>query len=99
MNLMKNKKGLNKQGHIVFSITIYIISYLILQSYANIDVKLFIFGFAPYILGTLIIDWTENSKMGPRHRGFWHSFLFMTIITFIIIPLILVQYYLTKSNN
>jgi membrane-bound metal-dependent hydrolase YbcI (DUF457 family) len=99
MGLMKDKRGLNSQGHKVFSITIYIIFYAILQSYVNLDVKIFIFGFVPFLIGSLILDWVENSKMGPRHRAFWHSFRFMTIITFIIIPLLLAQYFITKSNN
>lgn len=96
---MKDKRGLNSQGHKVFSTAIYIIFYLVLQCYMALDVKIFIFGFVPYFIGSLILDWVENSQMGPRHRGFWHSFRFMTIIVFIIIPLLLVQYIINKSNN
>ena len=99
MSLMKNKKGLNEQGHRAFSIIIYIIFYLVLQGYVDVDVKLFIFGFAPFLIGSLASDWVENSKMGPKHRAFWHSFRFMAIITFIIIPLLIAQYFITKSNN
>jgi len=99
MNLIKDKRGLNSSGHQAFSIILYIIIYLVLQSYFKLDVKVFIFGLCPYILGALASDWVENSKMGPKHRGFWHSYQFMAIIIFIIIPLCVLQFYITHSNN
>jgi hypothetical protein len=83
-----NKKGLSKNGHIIFSIFLFLIIFFIVEKNFNLKLDWIIYV-SPFLLGGIMPDVLEFPS-SPFHRGLIHSKKFgYFLLGAIIIVLIL----------
>ena len=96
-SMLKNKKGLVRKGHLVFSTTIIFLIYFIIQDWVKVHLTWFTTYLFPLLIGILLPDLIEVAN-SPNHRAFFHSIRLLKIIIFFIIPLTIVSAYLVNPR-
>lgn len=91
---LKDKRGLNRRGHILFSLGLAIISIFILKVYIIkemiISVSFLIFHVPFFLIGSLLPDWIEKGgKSLISHRKFFHSGRMLWILLIVLLPVTL----------
>ena len=85
---IKNKKGLSRKWHIVFSLAAFTIFYFVIQGYVNISLRYLILFIPPLIIGTLLPDALE-APLNPWHRKAYHSKRALRIMVYYVVPVTL----------
>jgi membrane-bound metal-dependent hydrolase YbcI (DUF457 family) len=91
---MKNKKGLNKMGHVWFGLIIGLLGFYMLKDFMSISTLFLCFHLPFYLIGSAyLLDTIESPKFGGRwHRGIFHSKIAFVVIL-LAVP-ILIKFYL-----
>ncbi|MGY4884194.1 MAG: zinc dependent phospholipase C family protein [Nanobdellota archaeon] len=91
--LIKDKRGLNRRGHILFALGLAGFIIYFLSHYIQIPYLALALHFPFFILGAIMPDIFESSYHNPSHRGFLHRGYWL-----LTLPLILAILFYFRDN-
>lgn len=92
-----NRKGLNRQGHLVMTLFTAFLVWYVLSDFMDIPSKYLIY-IPPLLFGGIFPDIIEGAT-SPTHRKFFHSKRALRIVVFAIIPLTIISSYLVSQEK
>jgi membrane-bound metal-dependent hydrolase YbcI (DUF457 family) len=87
MNILKDRRGLNFRGHVIFSISLALFMIFILEKYTKVDLASLLIYIPFFLLGAVAVDKFIEKPTFSKHRSFFHSARLFWIVLVILIPL------------